>query len=247
LDTLSPVQRPYTAASRLGDWIEGRVPSVPGRSRFLGLQPIFNRQGDIYGYEALSRSTYNNRFTGDSRHATHGILTDWLLDDLDRLTAGKPVFLNCTREDMAGDLMALLPVRIVVEVLETVLVDEWVVDACRRLKAFGHNIALDDFQLAVDDSGLLALADYVKIDFQLCEKDQRKEMVEYLAKKPVRLIAEKIETREQFRSALEEGFHLFQGYYLTRPVLLSKGTIRSRWFNHLRLRWHSRKRRNRWQ
>jgi EAL and modified HD-GYP domain-containing signal transduction protein len=247
LDILSAVQRPYTAGSRLGDWIERRVPSVPGKSRFLGLQPIFNRQGDIFAYEALSRSTYNNRFTGDSRHATYGIVTDWLLDDLDRLTAGKPVFLNCTREDLAGDLMALLPVRIVVEVLETVLVDEWVVDACRRLKAFGHDIALDDFQLAADDSGLLALADYVKIDFQLFGKDQRKEMVEYLAKKAIRLIAEKIETREQFRSALEEGFHLFQGYYLARPVLLSKGTIRSRWLNYLRLRWLSRKRRSRWR
>ena len=115
------------------------------------------------------------------------------------------------------------------------------------LRVFGHNIALDDFQLAADDGGLLALADYVKVDFQLCGKDQRKEMVEYLAKKPVKLIAEKIETREQFRSALDEGFQLFQGYYLARPVLLSKGTIRSRWFNHLRLRWHSRKRRSRWR
>jgi EAL and modified HD-GYP domain-containing signal transduction protein len=142
--------------------------------------------------------------------------------------------------------MALLPVRVVVEVIETVLVDDWVVDACRRLKALGHEIALDDFQLD-DDDDLLALADYVKIDFQLCGKNQRKEMMESLAKKPVRLIAEKIETREQFRSALKEGFHLFQGYYLGRPVLLSKGTIRSRWLNYLRLRWLSRKRRSRWR
>lgn len=246
MDNLSAVQRSYTAGSPLDDWIEGRVPSVPGKSRFLGLQPIFNRQGEIYGYEALSRSTYRNRFAGDSRHATYGIVTDWLLDDLDRVTAGKPVFLNCTREDLTGDLMALLPVRIVVEVLETVQVDEWVVDACRRLKAFGHSIALD-FQLAAYGSSLLAVADYVKIDIQLCGKDQKKELVEYLAKKPIRLIAEKIETREEFRSALEEGFHLFQGYYLARPVLLSKGTIRSRWFNHLRLLWFSRKRHSRWR
>ena len=249
MDTLIAVQKHQSAAAgnQFASWIEDRRNPSTSHSHFIALQPIFDRHGRVFAYEALSRSTRSNRFTGDSRHATHGIIYDWLLDGLGNLTAGKPIFLNCTSEDLTGDLTAILPVRIIVEVLETVQVDEWVVDACRRIKAFGHGIALDDFQLNAVDHDLLPLADYVKIDFQLCGEEQRREIISCLRGTSVRLIAEKIETREEFRSARDEGFHLFQGYYLARPALLSKETARQRWLNHLRLRWLSRHRPSRWK
>ena len=212
-----------------------RTSSGTQKQRYIALQPIFDLQWQVFGYEALCRDTNCNHFTSDSRTATQGIIKDWLLDGLDRFTGEKPVFLNFTREDLL-EFPNLLPVSTVLEVLETVQVDDGVEDACRRIKNSGHRIALDDFQLRGNNHKLIALADYIKVDFQLDGKEQRRELLASLKNQPARLIAEKIETREEFEAALEEGFDLFQGYYLARPILLSRGGMHSFWLNHLRMR-----------
>jgi EAL and modified HD-GYP domain-containing signal transduction protein len=210
---------------------------------FVALQPIFDREGSVFGYEALCRTDRNNSFTGDSRSATRSIVRDWLLDGLYRYTGPKPVFVNCTREDLIGGFITLPPVPIVVEILETVEVDEWLLEVCRKLKCFGHQIALDDFQLFGSDPRLVELADYIKVDFQLSDRTQRKDMMRALRSMPVRFVAEKVESREEFETALDDGFQLFQGYYLARPVLLSKERTYLSLLNHFRLRWLSRHRR----
>jgi c-di-GMP-related signal transduction protein len=212
-----------------------RASSGIRKQRYIALQPIFDREWQVFGYEALCRDTNRNRFTGDSRTATEGIIKDWLLDGLDRFTDEKPVFLNCTREDLL-EFPAILPVSTVPEVLETVQVDDEVEDACRRIKNFGHRIALDDFQLHENNHKLIEIADYIKIDFRLDGKEQRRELLASLRGLRALLIAEKIETREELEAALEEGFDLFQGYYLARPILLSRGGMHSFWLNHLRMR-----------
>jgi len=206
--------------------------------RFLALQPIFNRRRKIFGYEALSRSGWDNRFTGDSDAATQMMVDDWMLHGLDDLTEGSPTFLNCTREALVGGLLTLLPPSIVLELLETVEPDEEVLAACRRMKALGYRIALDDFQLCKKMEGLIELADYVKVDFRLSDKHQRREILRHLQGRAIKLVAEKIETGEEFEVALEEGFQLFQGYYLARPTLFSKRRIPLGDVNHLYLLRH---------
>jgi c-di-GMP-related signal transduction protein len=216
---------------RSGEWREARwSPSYSDACshRFLALQPIFNRQRTISGYEALSRSGWDNHFTGDSNVATQMMIDDWMLHGLDELTGGFATFLNCTREALVGDLLTLLPNSIVLELLETIEPDEEVLAACRRMKASGYQIALDDFQLSKKMEDLIDLADYVKVDFRLSCKEQRREILRHLQGSTIKLVAEKIETADEFRTALEEGFQLFQGYYLARPTLFSKCRIPTR-------------------
>lgn len=153
------------------------------------------------------------------------MIGDWMLDTPNRLTGESAIFLNCAREDLVGGLLTLLPAPTVLEVLETVEADEEVIAACRRLKALGHQIALDDFQLCEEMEGLIELADYVKVDFRLSSQEERSEILSYLRGKPILLIAEKIETQEEFEAAVADGFQLFQGYYLARPALFSKRSI----------------------
>jgi c-di-GMP-related signal transduction protein len=62
----------------------------------------------------------------------------------------------------------------------------------------------------------------VKVDFRLSCAEQRREILDHLQARTIVLIAEKIETAGEFQLALEEGFDLFQGYYLARPTLYSK-------------------------
>jgi EAL and modified HD-GYP domain-containing signal transduction protein len=191
-------------------------------SHFLALQPIFDREREIFGYEALARSGWDNRFTGDSDTATKLMIGNRMLHRFDELTGGRRTFVNCTREALVRGLLTLLPPLTVLELLETVESDKEVLVACRRMKALGYQIALDDFQQSEKTEGLIALADYIKVDFRLSCKQERSEIIGRLKGSAATLVAEKIETAEEFEIALEEGFQLFQGYYLGRPKVFSK-------------------------
>lgn len=191
-------------------------------SRFLALQPIFDGQGEVFGYEALARSSWDNRFTGDSDTATELMIGTRILHRFDELTGGRRIFVNCTREALVKGMLTLLPPSTVLELLETVESDEEVLAACRKMKALGYQIALDDFRRPEEAEGLIALADYVKVDFRLSCKQERSEIIRHLSSYAVTLVAEKIETSEEFEIAIEEGFQLFQGYYLGRPKVFAK-------------------------
>lgn len=224
---------------RLGDnfrnWMKAQWACSDSRNhRFLALQPIFNRQREIFGYEVLSRSGWDNRFTGDSDAATQMMVDDWMFHGIHELTGGYRIFLNCTREALVGGLLTLLPPSTVLELLETIEPDEEVLAACRRMKALGYQIALDDFQDFEKMERLIALADYVKVDFRLSGKEERREIIRRLKRSAATLVAEKIETNEEFEMALGEGFQLFQGYYLGRPKIFSKRKVSTNDVNHFR-------------
>jgi c-di-GMP-related signal transduction protein len=226
---------------RLGDvheeWVEAHwapAASDAGNHRFVALQPIFDRRRKVFGYEALSRSKWENRFTGDPDAATRTMIDDWLLHGLDELTGGSRTFINCSFEALAGGAFTLLPTRTVLELLESVEPNPEVVSACRRMKARGYQIALDDFQLSRKMDVLLALADYVKVDFRLTDSDKRRAIVSRVKGLATIPVAEKLETEEEFETAVAEGFRLFQGYTLGAPVLFSKRRFPPLDANHLR-------------
>ncbi len=220
-----------------GEWMEARwapAASEAGDHRFVALQPIFDHRRRVFGYEALSRSKWENRFTGDPDKATQTMIDDWLLHGLDELTGGSRTFINCTFEALTGGSWTLLPARTVLELLETVEPSPEVVSTCRKMKGLGYQIALDDFQLSKKMDVLLALADYVKVDFRLTDSEQRKAIVRRVKGLATVPVAEKIETHEEFDTAVAEGFRLFQGYSLGVPVLFSKRRIPPLDANHLR-------------
>lgn len=220
--------RSFSQADRASDRMTfGMDSSDPDlySSRFLALQPIFDRGREIFGYEALARSGWDNQFTGDSDTATRLMIGDRILHRFEELTRGHRIFVNCTREALVRGLLTRLPPSTVLELLETVESDNEVLVACRRMKALGYQIALDDFQQSEKTNGLLALADYVKVDFRLSCKEERGEIIRCLERNTMTLVAEKIETSEELESAFEEGFQLFQGYYLGRPKIFSKGSF----------------------
>src|ERR1700722_11469124 len=226
---------------RLGDvheeWVEAHwapAASDAGNHRFVELQPIFDRRRKIFGYEALSRSKWENRFAGDPDTATQTMIDDWLLHGLDELPAGGRPFINCPSQAFPPGSLTLLPTRIGLELLETVEPSPEVVSTCRKMKLLGYQIALDDFQLAKKMDVLLALADYVKVDFRLTNSEQRRAIVRRVKGLATVPVAEKIETGEEFDTAVAEGFRLFQGYSLAAPVLFSKKRILPLDANHHR-------------
>ncbi|MGC8626847.1 MAG: EAL and HDOD domain-containing protein [Acidimicrobiales bacterium] len=201
----------------------GGPPLGQGTHQFMvGRQPIFDTKLSVYGYELLFR---NARATGPGPNGdamTADVLVHAGLDmGLASLVGSKRAFVNATRSFIVGRQdIPLSPRQTVVEVLEDVPRDPEVLAGCRRLVANGYTLALDDFLSGKQPDPLLELVDIVKLDVLEIAPEHLADAVMQCSAYGVRLVAEKVETREQLAQCQRLGFDLFQGYLLSRPEVL---------------------------
>jgi len=191
----------------------------------LGRQPILDRHERLAAYELLFRSSdVPGEGAGDPSFATASVVLGVLSGfGVRQILGGRQGFINVDREFLFSDAIELLPAdRIVLEILETVEPTEIVVERCRLLKAAGLHFALDDHRFAPKFAPLYAFVDAIKIDLTLSTGAELEEAVRQLRAYPARLVAEKVESREQFRHCLDLGFDYFQGYYFARPSVLER-------------------------
>jgi len=199
--------------------------------RYVARQPIFDREEKVFGYELLFRDGLETAFTGDRDEASRATLDRSLLMGLDVLCDGRRAFVNCTRDTLIKGLVTLLPSTLtVVEILESVPADELVVAACRRLKEAGYMIALDDFAVNDPRESLTDFADIIKVDLRDTSAADAAAMVKRYGPWRCRMLAEKVETREEFIASSKAGFRYFQGYFFSRPTVLSREEVP---LNHL--------------
>jgi len=205
--------------------------------KYLARQPIFDALGNVFGYEILFRSSLDNFFGGaQSDLASASTADNLFLFGLDRLTEGRLAFVNCTRDSLVREYPTLLPKeRVVIELLETIHVDEPVVAACRDLKQSGYMLALDDFLDVPAWQPLIPLADFIKVDVLATSPEEQLRLIKKFKRTKVRLLAEKVETHEVFDRAKRWGYSLFQGYFFSRPQILRRHDIAPNKLNYLRV------------
>jgi c-di-GMP-related signal transduction protein len=190
-----------------------QVPAPSQQLRYVARQPIFDRETKVFGYELLFRDGVENAFVGgDADMASRATLDRSVLVGLDMLCDGKRAFVNCTRDTLIKGLVTLLPpTSTVVEILESVTPDPDVMAAVERLKEAGYMIALDDFVTGDLREPLAELADIIKVELKLTTAAQQSAMVKRYGPWKRRMLAEKVETQEEFTAAKEMGFVYFQG------------------------------------
>lgn len=192
----------------------------------IARQPIFDKKMRVYGYELLYRGSMKRgeaSFDGD-RATSEVILNSFYNNDIDTIIGGKRAFINFTDNLLKEDIPQMLSKdKVIIEVLENVQVDDAVVEACQSLKNTGYILALDDFvfeNLRLFNR-ILPYVDIIKVDFletNFC--DVKKAIMKALSQKNKRFLAEKVETQEQYKLALELGFDLFQGYFFEKPYII---------------------------
>lgn len=194
---------------------------------FIARQPIFDKERALFAYELLFRDGPENYFHhADSLEATSNLISESILSfGLEMLSSGHRLFINASREVILEESFTLLPSdKCVVEVVEDVGPDEEVLAACRRLKEKGYVIALDDFAFQPEKHLLIDLADIIKIDIKTIGLSLQRKMVARFRHDKI-LIAEKVETEEDFIQARDAGYDYFQGYFFSRPVMISKKEV----------------------
>jgi EAL and modified HD-GYP domain-containing signal transduction protein len=204
---------------------------------FVARQPIFDRRKGVAAYELLFRAGLENVFPvgTDVDVASSRVINDTLLVfGFDALMTGKHAYVNVTRRVLVERLYALLPTtRTTIELLESIEPEPQVVRACKEVKAAGYTLALDDFVFRPEMEPLLRLADVIKVDWLATPPDVRKELPKKLSTYNVKLLAEKVESPTQFEQALSEGYSLFQGYFFSRPEIVSRKDVSTAKFVHL--------------
>ena len=184
----------------------------------LARPPIFDRDLNISAYELLFRSDMNNHanfLDGDS--ATSQVMLNAFNElDIQEVVQHHPAYINFTRN------LILNPppfdrTRFVIEVLETIEVDDELIRHLQALKDNGYTIALDDFVYDPLWDPVLRIADIVKLDVLALDQNALQTHVQTLKPFKVQLLAEKVETHEMFHACKALGFTLFQGYFLSKP------------------------------
>jgi EAL and modified HD-GYP domain-containing signal transduction protein len=196
------------------------------KTSFVGRQPIFSADLEVFGYELLFRSGNQNRAAiTDGDRATADVLLNTFTDiGLDTIAGSKRAFINLTRNLLlSGNLSCLTADRVVLEILEDIHPDDAVLAAVERLAEQGYSIALDDFVYSPELEPLICLADIVKIEFPLIPKEDLSDHIKKLRDLGVRtILAEKLETQADFELCRGLGCDLFQGYFFSRPQVVSQ-------------------------
>ena len=198
---------------------------------FVARQPIFTKNEHIFAFELLYRDSNTNVFpVVDGDLATLEVLThSFLTIGMNNLTGEKLCFINFTENLLDHTVFDKLPPkRIVVEVLEDIPITPSLIQKLKHIKKLGFLLALDDFIIHKNINlydELFSLVNFIKVDFILSKPSER-QVIERIVKTNyphIVLLAEKIETREEFYAAKEVGYGLFQGYFFAKPEII-KGT-----------------------
>jgi c-di-GMP-related signal transduction protein len=192
---------------------------------YVGRQPILDRDGALHAYELLFRAgTYNYAEINDDAQATAQVVARTIGGIGVAAVLGQHRgFVNIDRALLFSDIVHLMtPERFVLEILETVRYDASLARRLDELRRAGFQVALDDVHDLSDElSAMLPYVDIVKIDFLQTPPGTVAKLAAMLRGHGKTLLAEKIETREDFALAHELGFDLFQGYFFARPQVLA--------------------------
>jgi EAL and modified HD-GYP domain-containing signal transduction protein len=197
---------------------------APARQIFIGRQPIFDRDQRVYGYELLFRNgQVDSAQIVDGDQATAQTLVNGIMDfGLEQIVGSKLAFVNLTRNFLLQqDRLPALQKRVVLEVLEDITPDPQVIAALQALAARGYAIALDDFTYREELLPFVKVAQIIKLDVSQIGVEALPRHVECLRPHKRRLLAEKVETHEEFELCKSLGIDYFQGYFLSKPVTLA--------------------------
>jgi len=195
---------------------------------YIARQPIFNVDKDTIGYELLFRDGEANAFPNiDADEATSKLLMQHhLMLGVEKITANKLAFINFSEETLLHQFpTSIKPESMVIEVLETVPASEALLLTLKALHARGYKLALDDHDFDEKWDKFLPYITYLKVDIQQFNLMQISRYLRRIAQYPLTLLAERVETAEQFEQLKLLGFSLFQGYWFARPEMLKHKQI----------------------
>lgn len=197
---------------------------------YVARQPIFDKDGNTWGYELLFRggSGSTRAEISDQDFATMCVATCGFIESQRHVDQTKKICINFTDNLIIQGAARGLPSSVaVVEVLETVVPTDRIMEELIALKQQGYLVAIDDYMGAALQSPLLDIADIIKVDLLGKDVDWIKDIYASIQDKNALKLAEKVDNRETLAVLKEIGFDLYQGFFFSKPENFSGRTLRS--------------------
>jgi len=191
---------------------------------YAARQPILDVNKKLYAYELLFRDSIDNVFPDiDGDEATSKMIEASKFNmGISEFTSSKPAFINFTLETLSQGYPEMLTnEEVVVEVLETVKPGKKLLGICKDLHSKGYTIALDDYEHQSVWAHFYPFIKIIKVDIQQTNFDEIKEIIEAIKDHPhIELLAEKVETYQEYDQAQQLGFKYFQGFFFAKPEMV---------------------------
>lgn len=203
----------------------GAAVSVPSNDFFLARQPILGRDQTLVAFELLFRAAGEDddaKLT-DGAAATAAVISHVSQLGMEQVVGEQLAFVNVDEVVLMSDFVRFLPAhKVILEILETVEPTPQLLARVAELKELGFTFAVDDVvEHSADLDKLVQLVDIIKVDIKGVAPNDLAQLATSLKRTGKKLLAEKVETIDEFRLCMELGFVYFQGYYFARPVILS--------------------------
>jgi c-di-GMP phosphodiesterase len=191
---------------------------------FLARQPILDRQQNLFAHELLFRNADHTQadITTDLS-ATAAVIAHATQLGMEKTLGNTLGFINVDSEVLLSDIIKFLPrEQVILEIIETMEVTPEVLARVAELKEKGFRFALDDVIAYTEQvQQLLPHIEFIKIDLRDMPLSALLKLTPQFKKANKKLLAEKVETQEEFQTCLDLGFDYFQGYHFARPQIIS--------------------------
>ncbi len=198
------------------------------KSLYFARQPILDANGFIYAYELLYRTSFEQDFhpIDDDRAATAQVLVNTLnLMGLDNILGDALAFININEELLMDEVVFSIPKeRFILEILETVTINDSIIERIKTLKEKGYRFALDDADCSkeyiLNFQPIFEHIDVLKLDIGLLEKERLPQFLALFKKFDLKILAEKVETQDEFDTYKSLGCDYFQGFFFASPDII---------------------------
>lgn len=195
-------------------------------NKFVARQAILDTEMKTFAYELLYRNSMSNFYTGLSpeQSTSQIIFQNHIMGNMGELSMNKRIFINFDEKSLLAKLPLFLDKKIVViELLEDMNVTQSIVNEVSELFKKGYKIALDDYDFTKKWEVLFPYTSFIKVDREDISIEKIATLTSSLVVKEnnIRIIVERVETKEQFNLLSEIGVDYFQGYFFHKPELKS--------------------------
>ncbi len=185
---------------------------------FIARQPILDSGKSVFAYELLFRDGKNGSYPIHDEKKSKYIAEQFHPLGLDDICGEKSSFITFSSDTLISRFPTTLnPDRVIVELADPTDNTVALFEACQHIKQMGFKLAIDDPMMVGTQHDIFPLIDIVKVDVSKTRFDTIEKQISRYHDANVKLVAEQVNTQDNFSVCVDLGFDLFQGYFFSQP------------------------------
>jgi EAL and modified HD-GYP domain-containing signal transduction protein len=205
---------------------------------YVGRQPVYTPSMEIFGYELLYRTKNNTQsLQQDGEKASSQVIFNTFIEiGIEKIIEDKLAFLQVDRSYLTGKIALPFPKeQIVMCIAPWVNLDDELLVSLEILRNQGFWFALEDHPDLDLNEHITKNINILKINIHQFPLSSLRDRVIEFHRFPCRLLADHVQTQEEYEACKEYGFDFYQGNFLSKPKLIHGRRLPARRFSLLKL------------